>query len=77
LFRRRGNRRARGQVAGKREGGCTNYADKTQRHAGNLESILGMRVTYISKESFSGSDTFGEFFFRFIDVVWKYTVTVK
>jgi hypothetical protein len=58
--------------------GFANYADNNQRHACNLKPSPGMRVTYTSKESFIGSDTFEvEFLSGISDVVWKYAVTVK
>jgi hypothetical protein len=58
--------------------GFANYADNNQRHACNLKSSSGMRVTYTSKESFIGGDTFEvEFLSGISDVVWKYAVTVK
>jgi hypothetical protein len=58
--------------------GFANYADTNQRHARNLKPSPGMRVTYTSKESFIGSDTFEvEFLSGISDVVWKCAVTVK
>jgi hypothetical protein len=58
--------------------GFPNYVNNNQRYACNLKSSPGMRVTYTSKESFIGSDTFEvEFLSGFSDVVWKYNVTVK
>jgi hypothetical protein len=84
LFRGRGidarviKQAENGTVEGETETGFTNYADNNRRYPCNLKPSPGMRVTYTSKESFIGSDTFEiEFLSGVSDVVWNYTVTMK
>jgi hypothetical protein len=48
-------------------------------YACNSRMVMGVRVFYTSKDSFTGKDSFETEFFAPAgqDIVWKYSVTIK
>jgi hypothetical protein len=59
--------------------GYTFYPEKNQRYGCNQRLTQGVRISYTSEEKFTGKDPFEvELFGPFgVNVVWKYSVTVK
>jgi hypothetical protein len=59
--------------------GFTNYPQTNPRNACNTKQVQGMRITYTSKEGYTGKDAFEVEFLAPMggDIVWKYSVTVK
>jgi hypothetical protein len=59
--------------------GYPTYPQNNQRYACNSRMVMGVRVFYTSKDSFTGKDSFETEFFAPAgqDIIWKYSVTIK
>jgi hypothetical protein len=59
--------------------GYPHYAQGSALHDCNKRPAMGVRVMYTSKDGYTGKDSFEAQFFTpsGVEVVWKYSVTVK